>query len=82
MSFGNSKRADPHQHFRTESGYRGPHDHSAGLTEAEAKRVLGKRWGEFDLWTAGQTIGLCPRGCSLYYQQDVERFLCGGKVWD
>lgn len=82
MSFGNSKRADPHQHFRTEPGYRGPHNHSSGLTEAEAKRVLGRQWGEFCSWIAHQTIGLCPRGCSLYYQQDVENFLRGGKVFD
>lgn len=83
MSFGNEQRADPHEHFRA-----GPkpvpvaHDHSAGLTGTEVMAKVGSRWEEFAMWIARQTVGVCPRGCSLYYRGDVENFLAGGKVLD
>lgn len=79
------KRADPHLHFRAAPGYRGPHDHRAGLTEKEVRARLGSDalMSSFVAWMAGQTIGICPRGCSLYYPWDVERFAAGGReVWD
>jgi len=33
------------------------------------------QWALFAYWMRGQTIGACPRGCSLYYRHDVENFI-------
>lgn len=84
MSFANEKRADPHKHFRTEPGYRGLHDHSAGMTDEQVKATIGEdRWPEFLQWMRGQTVGLCPKcRCPLTYLRDIDAFTAGGKVWD
>ena len=79
MSFGNTQRADPHMHFRTEPGYRGPHAHDGQYSAIQLKDRFGSidRWEAFRSWMRQrlpETVTLCPRGCALFSPHDVAEF--------
>ncbi len=55
---------------------------SDGYVISNIKEVLDpKRFGEFEKWIYGQTVGVY-KGEHLIYKYDFERFLKGLPVWD
>jgi hypothetical protein len=51
--------------------------HEQGYTECELKNIMtAKQWDDFGHWMVGQTMSACPNcGATIYYTDDVERFL-------
>ena len=62
------------------------------MTEKEARITIenaGLDWWDFDLWMAGQTVGMGDNGEIEYYPYDVLRFIRYGgskgepvEAWD
>lgn len=57
-------------------------DHEYGYTEAYLKEKMGPvMFSNFRVWMYGQTVALDGE-ITVYYRQDVDRFLSGGRVID
>ena len=58
-------------------------DHALGYTEESLRYFLGDRWEAFSKWMYGQTAAWIPGLGSVYYADDVQKFLRNDlKVYD